>query len=238
MSSNIVSFVVFLCFICISLCGYADDISDVIKSHSFARFDDVLFSVYVYENNNPDALKKKASFVPSVDLFSEMIITNSGSYYKNLSASISAVQIEVEGVTSQGVIVSEKRFYIDLENTPLSFVGFFTAIVQINNGVMERIYWDDGCGECDQTTSITEQRCIADKNCGILYDGDGLDCTVPGNCDISVYLAWIGTDNSGVPMNSISSIPSRFSEFSFNPVYKAAAGVSEQYFINDGATPQ
>jgi len=151
----------------------------------------------------------KGTFFPQVDIFSQMLISNTGLLYKN--------ETNVYVFVNHGGVISEKRYYKRADFAGL-FVGSFTAVITISNGNVTGITWDDGCSQCTSS-------CIETKTCGLSYND--VDCVAnTGLCNISVYLAWVGTDSNGATCNSLSYIPSKFASYSLGPVYQTAAGVA------------
>lgn len=120
-------------------------------------------------------------------------------------------------------------------------VGSYSLVVEMDKGVPKQLTWIDGCSECkcvleagsqtSESLSCPDAACVT-ENCAIPNDV----CVRKGadTCDIKIYLAWVGTDARGRPATSAGSLPYNFLQFGLSPVYRAAAGVTDQYLFNLG----
>lgn len=122
---------------------------------------------------------------------------------------------------------SSTRIYLSIGNITSTakrytnnavFVSYWTAYIQLNNGVVRSITWDDDptCSLCVSTTS-----CL-DSTCAIPYSYVNNDCS-NRRCDFLVYLAWIGTDSAGSYCTSGNSVFSRMRLFAVTPIWEAAS---------------
>mmetsp|Transcript_57212 Transcript_57212/g.113620 ORF Transcript_57212/g.113620 Transcript_57212/m.113620 type:complete len:194 (-) Transcript_57212:256-837(-) len=104
-----------------------------------------------------------------------------------------------------------------------------TAIIHLDQGVVNRIVWDSSCNLC--RTSDLDVSCRADQSnitCGAGDDPWCRDCyaqLIPGTCSATsdvcspqVYVAWIGTDKYGQPLLSAGSVLSRFADFAVSGI--------------------
>jgi len=166
--------------------------------------------------NETFANTTKGTFFPTADNFAQMTISNSGSYFRN--------DTDVYIFLNIGGHLTEKRYYKQ-STLPEFFVGSFSAIVQIVNGLITGIAWDDGCANlCDNSV------CLEGKTCAIAYSDPSVNnCNDVTACPISVYLAWVGTDAQGTVCNSDSFLPSRMSAYSINQVYRDAANIAVEH---------
>lgn len=124
---------------------------------------------------------------------------------------------------------SNVRVYLSIGNVnstlkqysnPTSFVGYWTAFVNMVNGVVQSITWDDdpNCSLCASTTT-----CL-DSTCALNYAGEPINNDCSGTrCDMLVYLCWTGTDAAGNYMVSANSAFSRMRLFAVSPLYQTAA---------------
>lgn len=100
-----------------------------------------------------------------------------------------------------------------------------TAVITLEEGVVKRVSWDDGChtcypDKCEQNsvymkdgtlTLINPEDAVygpyAGKNC---YTSKS-DCTKnPEACDLHIYVVWTGTDSEGRVLQSANLRLSRF----------------------------
>jgi len=92
-------------------------------------------------------------------------------------------------------------------------VPFWTAIIQLKDGLAESITWDDGCYGCSDLPCYEATCGIRNINC---YAGKV-------DCDIKIYLGWFGTDKSGRYLTSAGKRLSRFRAYSVKSAYDTAS---------------
>lgn len=113
----------------------------------------------------------------------------------------------------------QKLYYNSAENKVYSTL---TAIIDVEDGVVKGISWDDGCifcksSECDENTYFfngTVANPVDDAgSCGNTVD----ECSVAAadadseiDCDLFLYVVWTGTDSNG---RAFKSAAYRFSAF-------------------------
>jgi hypothetical protein len=190
---------------------------EIYNKKTFTKYADSV--VYLYVEKTATGERQKGVYFPIVDEFSQLNIVGSGLAFRN-STEV-ALYADIHG------FITAYRFYKHVK-TPGHFVGSFTLTITLVDGKIESTYWDDTCSECSL------DRCIDEKNCGLTYEEAG--CADQYNCNIMVYLAWVGTDENGVPCRSYSYAPSRFARFSLVPVYKSAANITQEQFFSTAAT--
>jgi hypothetical protein len=111
-----------------------------------------------------------------------------------------------------------------------------TAIIDVSSGLVNGIVWDDACVFCKSN------RCL--ENTYDFFGNMTMESTTPGvgptkgcyftteecndiiakngtECDLTLYVAWTGTDSLNKPLFSSSS---RFSAFSQESVYNQLMG--------------
>jgi len=226
---NLLVFLI-LCFCsviyCLEASPYGDETlqPEYLARTSFNRFQYSGFEFYVgsgflnssYFENITVSGVNMTTFFPIVDQFSVFTVPGSGLFYRDLNDSI-WITIKIDN------IFSNFRYYrkqIAVGVVPDMFVGSWTAIVTLNNGVVQSIDWDDDCSQC------ASNLCINGHDCFLSYSNVG-NCEGSNSysCDIKIYVAWQGTDASGVPCTSLNYVPSRFELFALHPVWQAAAGI-------------
>jgi hypothetical protein len=104
---------------------------------------------------------------------------------------------------------------------------YFTAVIDVQKGVVERITWDDACifcgglpGECVETTydfngNIQNASGARQptRSCSLSIDqcnSPEIDPSQAHPCDLMLYVVWTGTDANG---QALQSHAYRFSEF-------------------------
>lgn len=163
--------------------------------------------------------QNKAVYFPITDRFSQLNVPGSGRQFFNES--------DIYIYLNISNFVSEKRYYKQ-SNTPDKYVGYWTAIITMDQGKITGLSWDDNCGECYAS------ECVGGTNCGIGYS-DVDNCSDESVCNFMIYVAWVGTDSKGNSLTSLAYIPSKFNKYAFFPTWKAAAGISETYWFNSNA---
>eukprot|EP00741_Cyanophora_paradoxa_P023529 tig00021589_g22731.t1 len=157
----------------------------------------------------------QAVFCVKADVFANLEITG-------VAAGLrvgSSIQIEVLGFRSQ------PRVYASSSNVR---VQFWTAIVELENGRVVNINWDDSCDTC------------AIDNCVKSADGSGGNCGVPASqcgttgvlekCDPKIYLAWKGTDKAGKYLTSYGNSFTRYRAFSIGGLWNQAYTIGQNFY--------
>mmetsp|Transcript_27032 Transcript_27032/g.40003 ORF Transcript_27032/g.40003 Transcript_27032/m.40003 type:complete len:238 (-) Transcript_27032:158-871(-) len=153
------------------------------------------------------------SFKPVADEYSRFTVQ--GSYKSMLSDS----QENFSVFASSHKKLSFLRWYSDKE------FGIFprlTAIVDVRDGEVQGIAWDDACVFCDakrcQENTYTfdgEQVSLAEPTKGCYYtkeECDEIHSKGGDACDLTLHVVWTGTDTNG---NFLTSSNKRYS--AFNP---------------------
>eukprot|EP00300_Choanocystis_sp_HF-7_P006423 c14697_g1_i1.p1 GENE.c14697_g1_i1~~c14697_g1_i1.p1 ORF type:complete len:321 (+),score=54.93 c14697_g1_i1:121-1083(+) len=151
----------------------------------------------------------RAPFFTRVDQFSQLMLKGSGVLYnRNATA-------EVYLSIGQGanMVKSSSRRFSDGEN----YVGYFSAVVNMDAGRVVSIAWDEGCGSC------SDDLCI-DRNCANEYPSSQV-CLLD-ECNIKVYVAWVGTTLKNRQCLSGGYLPSNFRRFSLGNVRRTASQLS------------
>lgn len=115
-------------------------------------------------------------------------------------------------------------------------VGAYQLVIEMDKGVVSALTWIEGCGECSKcpassANSLTCQSDVCITNQCTIEAGD---CTnlAADQCDMKVYVAWVGSDAHGRQSTSSGSLPYNFVQFGLSPAYRAAAGVDKQYLFS------
>jgi hypothetical protein len=145
--------------------------------------------------------------------------------FSDLVAQSDATTIFTENNVTVGAAVQDKlgflRLYYDYTNSYI--YPYLTAIVDVKDGNVRGITWDDSClfcasSQCNEITfnydGIEQSQGSSGqptKGCRITED----ECNTfdsAGNtiCDLTVYVVWTGTDTKGVAFQSSAF---RFSQF-------------------------
>lgn len=154
----------------------------------------------------------KSTYYPRVDEFTrlELVGTAEQGFTSNPNLT---VWLEFPNYPNQTKLKDlPKRVYkhnVEDEEKPV-VVLYYTAIVLLDQGNIVDFRWDDGCGGCAKKLCIDEQ-------CGAEIKKDNF-CSEETNCNIKVYLVWMGRDKDDAKCRSISSRPNSFSKYSVTPV--------------------
>lgn len=171
----------------------------------------------------------RASFEPKADVYSRFHIPNS---YRDLvqskNSTTNARSIFTESPTitvsaSSQMAVSFVRVYYDAVKDRV--YPFLTAIMDVDNGVIKGITWDDACVFCGGTECVentynfngmpqnqssagqnTRSCFVSTEDCNSLLATNS-SSTV---CDLTLYTVWSGTDANGIALQSQAY---RFSAF-------------------------
>jgi hypothetical protein len=107
-------------------------------------------------------------------------------------------------------------------------VPFYTFIIQLGDGFVSGLTWDDGCYGCEGNS---EETCVADA------DGNAMGCAIAEakcsqtnadtqlpevDCDLKMYLGWFGTDVLGNYLTSAGKRLSRFRGASLKGAFDTA----------------
>lgn len=131
---------------------------------------------------------------------------------------------------------STRKNYFQRIGSDVWTIGSYSLVVEMEKGTVKKFTWIDGCSECNcgtatDGTSITcpESVCIT-NDCSINHG----DCIAKGSntCDMKFFVGWVGEDKNNRPCTSSGSLPYNFLQFGLTPVYRAAAGVTNQYLFN------
>jgi len=96
--------------------------------------------------------------------------------------------------------------------SPVYVVPFWTAIINVDSGIVTSITWDDGCYGCSGNECIME-------TCGV----DIGTCWSNGvDCSLKVYVCWFGTDSTGYYLTSAGKRLSQFREYSIDYAFNSA----------------
>ncbi|KAJ3426209.1 expp1 protein [Anaeramoeba flamelloides] len=206
-----ITFILFavLPILCFSYCSEDVCHNTLYSKTSFKRDDDSIIFVYI---NDPDGTNKRGTFYPTVDDFTVLRINEFGCTYG-----------ENENVTiSVGVNEDERSTFVHYSKDK-RFVGYYTVIVKLDEGKIDKIFWDDSIDKSD----CPDENAIDDFCSLSLEDYD--DCKSNAR-DLKVFVAWIGTDSDGDYMTSANTIPSRFKRFGVSKVVNEAADLGEDIF--------
>jgi hypothetical protein len=178
------------------------------------------------------------------------------------NASESSVFYATFDLASVGVFSPYPRIYKRLTYTPsatgvasgdIITIPVYTAIIQMTNGVVTDIGWDDGCLFCPENTdectfnafSVNASQPIPDQTLRGCRKAS-VDCypetftndnaangTAVANatltdsaCDLKVFLTWTGTDKNGQFLRSAGKRFSRYRAFGIATAYQSAINLA------------
>jgi hypothetical protein len=135
---------------------------------------------------------------------------NSGTIFEDKNITVNA--------SSQSGL-SFLRLWYDATNKRI--YPFLTAIIDVKDGTVTGITWDDACvfcggfgDSCDEDTYDFDGNPVDEDEAGQVTKGCWIkqdDCKGnPSKCDLQLYVVWTGTDSGGKAMQSQAS---RFSLF-------------------------
>lgn len=160
-------------------------------------------------------------FTPKADEYSRFRIPNS---YQELVNSGAVPQLQESTLTVHSASqdqLSWLRVYWDQETNRI--FPFLTAIIDVKNGVVQGIAWDDACVFCGKSRCLentfdfdgnsADERKSGAPSKGCYYTKKECDTIEEGSdvqCDILLYVVWTGTDSNG---DALLSSANRFSAF-------------------------
>lgn len=151
-------------------------------------------------------------FYPKVDEFTLLEVQDSfnTSWLDNLQNDPVYIRAEVSRKSSywrtrsQGVGASKLT------------VPFWTLVVEMNEGQVVSLTWDDSCPLCESS-----DLCVESRSCGVAHSSCGQSAEA-NNCNLQIYLAWFGTDVDGNYLTSSDKRLSRFRSGSLRGAYDSA----------------
>eukprot|EP00164_Ancoracysta_twista_P002540 GFYU01003385.1.p1 GENE.GFYU01003385.1~~GFYU01003385.1.p1 ORF type:complete len:220 (-),score=28.59 GFYU01003385.1:963-1622(-) len=194
-------------------CASAQDFDCNTGSNSYKRFDPVPICMDLRGlDKSPLQALKKAVFWAKMDEFAMMELDTNFDKADNDTS----VDMWVNGLSS-GKVAFRKGGVV---------VPFQTLLVHVTGGEIKKLTWDQpGCSVCEDSNP---ELCIDNMNCGVDM---ATRCGAKLNCDVKIYVAFIGTDKKGVPLTSAGKIFSRFRQFSlfnaYQHLWRTAAGYTD-----------
>eukprot|EP00761_Pharyngomonas_kirbyi_P006461 gb/GECH01006468.1/.p1 GENE.gb/GECH01006468.1/~~gb/GECH01006468.1/.p1 ORF type:complete len:286 (+),score=39.64 gb/GECH01006468.1/:1-858(+) len=204
---------------CDDPCGGTSADGDACRRGNHIRVDAVL------HNAGDD---QYAAFCVKVDRFSQTVLNGSWSLLSSANDTSATLQMQAAGMNNTRVMSRDDEDDIEVQDPRLfwsqnleKFVGFYVLIIQMDDGVVERLYFDDTCNSDQQCKIDSSQSCV-----------NGTDCAVERNVfqeaaqatqstsdqfptpDVRSFVAFVGTDRNGNSLNSAGSIPTRYRSFS------------------------
>jgi len=181
---------------------------------SLQRFyQDTFLRVNIYVNGTAQNF---GYFFPTVDIYSLLQVNGSYDYFKNLTEVIE-VGVEVNGFANEDQL--PRTPYLPDDTT---VVGYLVLVVTIANGNVISLQWDTDCSICPDPTQCVDGFCTnAKSDC----EQSQNSTNVPPNCDLKIYLAWVGTDSNDQSCTSAGSLTSRLRQYSVDNVYDQTSDI-------------
>lgn len=170
-------------------------------------------------------------FYPVVDSLQLLEVYNS--YNRAFLSLSSSTRIVVETI---GGYISNSRTRIN--GTCAYVVPFFTLIVDMSKGYINKVYWQDDCSTCTSEAFVYSDDGAC--NCGVpIHSCIGYNASVTTSttltsttsyannsvsCDVQIYIAYSGTDSGGSVLTSASRTIANFRKWSLNSLYQSAVG--------------
>ena len=137
---------------------------------------------------------------------------------------LSAVK-SINGVEEDVTVNSVPKLYSGSMNYFHAF-SHLTAVIELEEGEVKRITWDDGCHTCYPDKCEQNSVYMKDGKLTIIQPGEAIygpyagencytsasDCQKDksGACDLHIYVVWTGTDKDGRVLQSANLRLSRF----------------------------
>jgi hypothetical protein len=215
-----------------------------VASKAFSRGDTAIICLHFLN----DVQNLRMAYQVVVDEYSALTVTGAqatflGNTYKNYSTGI-AMQASTTNSTSTGIYfikqitqnntnTTDNTTYLTITSTTVYTV--FSAVIQIENGIVQTVIWDNSCymcttSECDSNYYATDSTVSA--NC---FDASCAGTVGNATCDPKVYISWIGTDANGLKMESAGLRISNFRQYSISDLYASAKIlIDAQYNTSSG----
>lgn len=150
-----------------------------------------------------------AVFYPQVDEWSLLEVEGSWNHTtKNAGSNDTNITIAISGARSPPARLNDPARNLT--------VPYFTVIAQLENGNVTSLVWDSDespCLGCDAS------QCI-DGNCAVPLS----QCGTTADCDVRIYIGWIGKDADGNYCLSAGSRLSRYRRLSLTTLYNQIQG--------------
>jgi len=180
-------------------------------------------------------------FTPKVDSLTKLEIANSWVGLRTdendlLIKNFTNPSVHVESGKALSYIKRYRGLLDDTSKTPVTW-PYMTAIINVDEGDITGITWDDGCyfcenHKCQQNTfdfkgSQVTDDALASPNC-YLKDTEcqGEAGKVAENCPMSIYVVWTGSDGNG---KLLKSAEMRFSQYKSYSVMNFIADGKDSY---------
>jgi len=158
----------------------------------------------------------------------EGFVSNATCANSSLSDFFVTIEVSSLGATQVVPYIYQKRSC----DGSAKFFPFMTAIIFVEDGEVQTITYDEECAFCNGKSNCQANGFDKSRNdtfssdvyveCG--YSPDECSNLAGGgaDCDLRVYVAWVGTDANGEFFTSGNSRFSRFRQFSIGSLFDAA----------------
>lgn len=151
------------------------------------------------------------AFYPDVDRFTMVEIDESfGEDWLDGSIAETYIRVEVGDKSSQW-----RRRGKGFDSGNQYVVPFYTMIVELQDGMVKALTWDDGCYGCEGDSAA----CVDGYTCGVSTEVCQKE---EKDCDLKLYLGWFGTDKGGNYLTSAGKRLSRFRGSSLKSAFNNA----------------
>ena len=199
------------------------------KTTSFAKGDEVPVCIHF------SPTYKKVLFLPRLDVYSGVEAKGAYSYFSALTThrvllSDNQTDSNTTTPTNNTNTDTPSALYTDISIAvqvagsmlttwvpyiiPTLVAPVFSVVVDVSDGDIDSIEWDNSCSVCDTEciTSGKEEIC-AQESCTNETSSD---------CDPKIYVSWLGTDKNGLNLESSAYRISAFRKFSLYDSYNSA----------------
>jgi hypothetical protein len=202
---------------------------------SYAINDIITFCIQLTDTNSSTSLRMVYNL--SVDTYSAVKIAQGFAFYNTTTTETSIFgSIQNYSALNRTILmnVQASHSYSFSGNASLldgqgHYFPLFSAVVYMNNGQVQTVFWDNGCYDGYDS-------CVLDVNNVTLQNAASDTCfTSNFSCpDPIVYVSFMGTDKNGVKLTSAGMRISRFRQFSIGTFYGTALGVIDKSVTASG----
>ena len=167
-----------------------------------AILDSVLAFVHVFDGT--DEVVSPALL--TVDAYQRVEVSASGfALYQNTNATVWVTLGGVSESETPGVVRSDTFAFTN----GVAYVGAFSVVVEMEDGVVTSLVTDTVCSEEDN-----DENCLGVFETVNYDEGLGAEqCQNQDDCDVKVWLSWAGSDTDGDFCISSGATPGRLTRF-------------------------
>lgn len=176
-----------------------------------------------------------ASFCVKVDDFSQIVLHGSWEFLSAINDTHATLTVHAAGhqnirvekdANDEDIEVPDPRLFWTADGS--GFVAFYTLLVQMDRGVVQRLYFDNTCRDDGVCRLDANRPCVNNTDCSVersVFDSAASDEHNNDNNnddrspDMRSFIGFVGTDRNRNTLLSAESIPTRFRSFSFGNTF-------------------